>query len=54
MLTAVYLIGWVWSIWWGWKMLYFSDNKNREKLRKEQQFLNRTAIRSDEMHLDQR
>ena len=25
MMTAVYLIGWIWSIWWGWKMLFFSD-----------------------------
>ncbi len=49
MMTAVYLIGWVWSIWWGWKMLFFSDSQNREKMRREQMFLNRTAVRSDEI-----
>ena len=24
MMTAFYLIGWIWSIWWGWKMLFFT------------------------------
>ena len=43
MLTAVYLIGWFWSIWWGVLLL----KKGIEDRQEVQQFLNKTNARSD-------
>ena len=43
MLTAVYLIGWIWSIWWGWLML----KRGIEDKEQVQQFLNKTNARSE-------
>ena len=54
MMTAVYVIGWIWSIWWGIKILFFSYEHNREKMKREQQFLNKAAIRSDQMVYNER
>ena len=30
MMTFVYLIGWIWSIWWGWKILHKSLKADAE------------------------
>ena len=43
MLTAVYLVGWIMSIYWGWLILQMGI-KDRQEV---QQFLNRTNARSD-------
>ena len=33
MMTALYIIGWVWSIWWGWKILHKSLKEESEEQR---------------------
>ena len=43
MLTAVYIIGWLWSIWWGIKLL----KKGLEDKQEVQQFLNKTNAKSE-------
>ena len=43
MLTAVYLLGWIWSIYWGWLIL----QKGMQDKQEVQEFLNRTNARSD-------
>ena len=43
MLTAVYLIGWIWSIWWGIILLRKAIADKQEV----QQFLSKTNARSD-------
>ena len=43
MLTAVYLVGWGFSIWWGWLML----KRGLEDKQEVQQFLNRTNAKSE-------
>ena len=45
MLTAVYLIGWIWSIWWGWKILHKSLKPQTE----EERLLHINQQRSDRM-----
>ena len=41
MMTALYIIGWIWSIWWGWKVLWRSVKAENEEAR----YMNRAAMR---------
>ena len=43
MLTAVYIVGWIFSVWWGWLIL----QKGIKDKAEVQQFLNRTNARSE-------
>ena len=43
MMTAAFLIGWIWSIWWGWKILHKSLKADNE----ERLLMERAAVRSD-------
>ena len=45
MLTAPYIIGWIFSIYWGWLIL----KKGIQDKAEVQQFLNRTNARSDQV-----
>ena len=44
LMTAVFLVGWIWSIWWGWKILHKSLRADYQ----EQQLMERTGPRSDQ------